>query len=1207
MLLVYNVPRCWVRPGRFGEETVARLSLSTLGPFEVTLDREPVTGFKSARVRALLAYLAVEADRPHSRDVLAGLLWPDWPDREALSNLRYALSNLRRAIDDHAASPPFLLVSRDTLQFNVSSDAWVDVAAFTELADPAPSPDVAHGDLSRLEEAVALYRGEFLEGFSIGDSPAFEEWALFVRERLAWQVLSVLRRLSAACEQRGEYEKAQSWAWQQLEREPCDEAAHRQLMRVLVLSGQRSAALAQHEACHRVLAEELGVEPAEETTRLYEQIRDGELRTSASVSRLPDQATAYPAFLEEEGDRVERPIFVSRERELLRLDHSLDLALTGQGRVVFITGEAGSGKTALIQEFARRAQDAHGDLIVVSGNCNAHIGIGDPYLPLRQILGLLTGDVEARWAAGAITGEHARRLWSILPITAQALAEVGGGLIDTFVPGSALIGRARSGAPGAVGWLVSLEELVKTRAGGLGVSGLLQSDLFQQADDVLKAVARRVPLVLVLDDLQWADAGAISLLFHLGRQLAGSRILIIGAYRPEEVAIGRADPAVASGYSERHPLVPVVNELQREFGDIIVNVDQAERRGFVEAFLDSEPNRLGPAFREMLHRQTHGHPLFTVELLRGMQERGDLIKNPEGQWVEGPALDWETLPARVEAAIAERIGRLADPLRAALRVASVEGEEFTAEVVAHILRADEREMALSFSRELDRRHRLIRAHTIERLGSRRLSRYRFRHYLTQKYLYDTMDQVERGYLHEDVGNALEELCGDGGGEVAVQLARHFEEAGIADKAISYLHQAGEKAAQLSAYEEAIGHLTKALGMLMSLPDTTQRARDELALQLSLAVAIANCEKPERGKALVRARQLCSQVGDRTQLCRVAGELAAFYYVRAEHQRARELAEEALHRAESLRDPLLVALGHWYVGFVCYALGEFTTARAHLEQTISFYDPQQHHSPFVSIRGGDAGLSALSYKACYLWCFGFPDMARHQSLEVLALARELNHPFSLADVLCFAGCMFNHMSRDALAAKEHAEELIRLSRENPSLGWLGEGMCHRGRALVALGQVEEGIAQLREGLQANRSMGNRVEMPETLGSLAEAQAKAGQPEEGLTTLDEALALVEQTGARHWQTELYRLRAELLLMQGDDAQAEASLRTAIETARRQQAKSWELRAAITLGRLWQSQGKREQARQLLAEIYSWFTEGFETADLREARALLDELSG
>jgi DNA-binding SARP family transcriptional activator len=852
---------------------MARLSARLLGPFQVTLDGKPVTGLRSDKVRALLAYLAVEAERPHRREKLAGLLWPDWPERSARASLRRALANLRQVIGDREAMPPFLHISRQTIQFDSASDAWIDVTAFIHLLE-ARGP--LQQTIRQLEEAVELYRGSFLEGFSIGDSPAFEEWALINRERLHRLVMEALHNLAGCHEELGEYERALQHAWRQVDLDPWREKAHRQLMRLLALSGQRGAALAQYETCRRLLSEELGVEPAEETTRLYEQIRDGELQALVPSPVLyPDLAAEPPTFLtEEEPVEVERAVFVARERELAQLGGFLDLALADQGRVVFITGEAGSGKTALVQEFTRCAQDAHADLVVANGNGNAYTGIGDPYLPFREVLGLLTGDVEAGWAAGAITREHARRLWNTLPFAAQALVEAGPDLIDTFVPGTALVERAVACAPGPVDWLTRLNELVKRKATGLGAPSPQQSDLFEQYTKVLKALARQGPLLLVLDDLQWADAGSISLLFHLGRQLAGSRILIIGAYRPEEVALGRD--------GERHPLEPVVNEFQRHFGDIAVNVDQAESRDFVEAFLDSEPNRLGLPFREMLYRQTRGHPLFTIELLRGLQERGDLVQNSEGRWIEGPALDWETLPARVEAVIAERIGRLPQPLRDALQAASVEGETFTAEVVARVRAADEREMVGRLSGELDRRHRLVRAQGILRMDSQRLSRYRFRHILFQKYVYNSLDKVERVHLHEAAGTALEALYGEGAEEIAAiapQLAWHFQEAGITEKAIDYLRQAGDRAVRLSANEEAIAHFTRGLALLETLPDTPERAQGELALRLALAAplqATRGYAAPEVGHVYARARQLCQQIGDTPQVFPTLWLLNSFY-------------------------------------------------------------------------------------------------------------------------------------------------------------------------------------------------------------------------------------------------------------------------------------------------------------------------------------------
>jgi DNA-binding SARP family transcriptional activator/predicted ATPase len=1185
---------------------VARLSISLFGSVQVTLDGEAV-GFESDKVRALLAYLAVESEGPHRREKLAGLLWPDWPEQAARNNLRHALAVLRKTIGDREANPPFLHVTRQTVQFNAASDAWVDVAAFGALLQP-PEPS-GEPSLERWEKAAGLYQGDFLEGFSLADSAAFEEWVLLTREQYRRQVMDALQRVAETYGERSAWERALVYAWRQTELDPWREEAHRQVMRLLAQSGRRSEALAQYRSCCRLLSEELGVEPSAETTGLYERIRDGELKATGPLGRARGLVAELPPFLEEGAPaEVERAVFVAREGELAQLDRFLDQALAGKGRVVFVTGEAGSGKTTLVQDFSRRAQEAHDDLIVASGNCNAYTGIGDPYLPFREILELLSGDVEARWAAGAISRDHACRLWNTLPMAAQALVEAGPDLIDTFIPRAALLERATTCALGGADWLTRLDELVERRPADSGMPSPQQSDLFEQYTRVVQALAQGGPLLLVVDDLQWADLGSISLLFHLGRRLVGSRIVVVGAYRPEEVAIGRE--------GERHPLEPAVNEFQRDFGDITVDLGRAESREFVDALLDSEPNRLGVGFREMLYRQTRGHPLFTIELLRGLQERGDLVQDAEGRWVEGPALDWETLPARVEAVIAERIGRLTQPLQAALRVASVEGEVFTAEVVARVQAAEGREVVRRLSGELDRRHRLVRAQAIERVGSRRVSRYRFRNYLFQKYLYDNLDKVERVYLHEDVGNVLEEFYGDQASEIAataataavsVQLAWHFQEAGIAEKAIHYLHQAGERALQLSAYQEAISHLRKGLALLMTLPSSPERDQQELDLQLTLGMAQIGHGTfvREAGTALSRARQLAQQTGRTAELCQALGELSIFHYVRAEHQRARELAEEALSLAQPAEDPLLVAWCHWHLGFILFCLGEYTMARDHLGQVIAFYVPEQHHRAFLLLPGADAGLSSLAYDACSLWCLGYPEQALKRSQEALDLARELGHPFSLADVLCFGGCLFHAMRRDAQALRDHADELKRLAGANLP-GWSASGTWYQGGAMALLGQVEEGIAHMHEGIAIHQSLGARCYLSGTFCSLAEAQAMRGHPEEALTTLDEALAMVEETDERHWEAELYRLRGELLLMQGDQTEAEASLQMAVEVARRQQAKSWELRATTSLAGLWQRQGKVDEARQVLAEIYGWFTEGFATRDLREARALLDELS-
>jgi DNA-binding SARP family transcriptional activator/tetratricopeptide (TPR) repeat protein len=1178
---------------------MAHLSITFLGNLQVTLDGQPIAAFKSNKDRALLAYLSVESERQHRREVLAGLFWPDWPDREALSNLRFTLSSLRKTIGDQQAQPPHLLITRDTLQFNPASDAWLDVSAFTQVMDACKT---AASAVEKLEQAVSLYQGNFLEGFSLSDCPAFEEWILLTRERLGRQVSSALHVLASTCEANGDYRQAQVHTWRLLELEPWNETAHQQMMRILAFTGQRSAALAQFQICRRALADGLDVEPGQETTRLYEQIRDGKLLMPVPAPLTPDhQPASQPFFLKDAQTSENVPVFVARERELKQLEQFLEQALAGQGRVAFVTGESGSGKSLLLQEFTRRAEQAHPGLVIASGDCNAYTGIGDPYLPFREILGLLSGDVEARGNAGAITRETGRRLWNLLPCAVQAFVDSGPDLIDTFVPRAALLERASAFSPVPSNWLSRLQTLLERKPhGSSGAFSMLQADLFEQYTRVLQALEKQNPLLLVLDDLQWADVGSISLLFHLGRRLAGCRILVLGAYRPEEIAPGKD--------GGRHALEPVLNEFRRTFGDMLVNMDQAEGRDFIDAFLDSEPNRLGNSFRSMLYNQTLGQPLFTIELLRGLQERGDLVRDEQGAWDEGPSLDWETLPIRVEAAIQERIDRLPLELQRTLSLASVEGEIFTAEALARVQGFNARDLLQRLSGELDRQHHLIRAESIQRLGEQSLSCYRFRHILFQKYLYGLLDEVERVHLHEQVGIALESLYRvDEHPEMnALQLARHFEQARITEKAIHYLHMAGERATELSAYQDGVAHISRGLELLESLPDNLERAQIELTLQLALGKALrGDIPGIQWGKAINRARELCRQTGREAELCRVLGELSISYYVKADYRKACELAEESLGLAQKSGDALLIVLNHWFLGFILFGRGEYASAREYLGEVTSFYDPQQHHQAFLHLHGADAGVSALAYEACCLWCLGFHDQASQRSQAALSLARQLGHTFSLVDVLAFSGCLFNMMRRDAQALKSFGEELMRLSQGMGFTSFSGTGACYYGCALIWLGEIQEGIRYIKEGFQTTEYIASWCHKTSIMGVLGEALAASGEPEQGLATLDKAIAMVDETGECHWAAYLYIQKSHMLLAGGDEAGAEDCLQKAIETARRQQARAWELQATNSLCRLWQKQGKQARAKKALAELYGWFTEGFDTPDLVETRNLLKEL--
>ncbi|MBN1874696.1 MAG: AAA family ATPase [Anaerolineae bacterium] len=1173
---------------------MAHLALYLLGAFRALLDGEPVTEFESTKVRALLAYLAVEAHHPHRRESLTGLLWSEYSEYNARRNLRRALSNLRAALHDRDAVSPFLLVTYEALQFNTESDYILDVQAFRTAVGVSSKDPPVH---QALEEALALYKDDFLVGFSLKDSPAFEDWILIVRERLQRQAATVLQCLVAHYERLGYYDRACDYAWRQVELERWQEQAHRQLMRVLALNGQRSAALAQYEVCCTLLRDELDVQPAYKTTQLYEQIRDGEFPLLSQSVSLGSSISCPPTFLAREVVS-ETPVFVAREPELAWLDTALDAALMGHGRVVFVTGEAGQGKTALIQAFVARALARVPNLVVADGHCNAYIGVGDPYLPFREIMEMFTVDIEAQYTAGAITKTHAQRLWNVFPLMVQCLVTEGLELIGTFVSGLPLLRRAVACIRGNVNWLDRLRARIDAKA---SVAGHLQQEtLFAQFTTVLQMIARQVPLLLIIDDMQWADLGSIGLLFHLGRRLKGCRILLVGAYRSEEVALGRN--------GTRHPLEAVVHELQQIGGDILIDLEDTDNEYFVQALLDSEPHCLGNEFRNKLYQQTEGHPLFTLELLRGMQERGNLIQNAKGQWSEGPVLDWDTLPVRVEAAIAERIHRLPARLQEILCAASVEGEVFTAEVVARVQQTDLHDLVTCLSNTLGHRHHLVRAEGFQQVNGQRLLRYRFQHILFQKYLYDSLDEVELGHLHSSVGSEIETLFKEHTEDVAIQLARHFQAAGLSIKAVYYLHQAAEGAIRLSAYEEAVAHLNKGLELLKMLPGNAARAQQELNTLSALGsalTAIKGYASPEVEQTYNRARELCEQIGETPQLFPVLSGLWIYYLVRCELQTAYALGEQLLRRAQNAQNLLFRVAALWSLGGTSFFLGELESSRKQLEQCLALYDPEAHHS-LLFIAGQDPGLYAYSYIANTLWLLGYPTQALRQSQCALTLARELDHPYSLATV-CSLSAVFYQLRGDVQTALELAEATIRLSFEHGFTQWIAHGIIIRGWALAQRGQGGEAIvAQMREAMDAWRATGAGVGRTYYLCLLAEIYAAFGQFEEGLALLDEGFAIAHSGGERWAMAELYRLKGEFLLAQGAaEIEVEVCFHQSLDIACQQRAKSWELRAMMSLSRLWQKQGKEKQAYQMLAEVYNWFTEGFDTCDLQEAQALLHAL--
>ena len=427
--------------------------------------------------------------------------------------------------------------------------------------------------------------------------------------------------------------------------------------------------------------------------------------------------------------------------------------------------------------------------------------------------------------------------------------------------------------------------------------------VFEQYTQVLMALAAETSLVLVLEDLQWADAASCGLLFHLGRRIRGSRILVVGTYRPAEVALGRG--------GDQHPLEKPLVEFKRNYGDTWIDLRQpgeAEGRAFVNALLDTEPHQLESDFREALYLHAGGNPLFTVELLRALQERGGLVQDAGGAWITSPTLDWGMLPVRVEGVIEERIGRLEGELRETLTVASVEGEDFTAQVVARVREVDARGLVRQLSRELAKKHRLVGETGVKQVGGQRLYRFRFRHNLFQRYLYNKLGKMERELLHGDVAEALEALYEEEVDQIAPQLAYHYTQAGLEAKALPYLVKAGHQAAERYAHQEAIDLFNRAQELV---PEGDLENRFNLGLAKDQSL-FYHGDRVKQLRNLKRLEEIAHRTGNLRYQAAVAFSKMRYYGITGNFQTTIDIAPGADALAQTTGDVVLeVGICYWW--------------------------------------------------------------------------------------------------------------------------------------------------------------------------------------------------------------------------------------------------------------------------------------------------------
>jgi len=809
-------------------------------------------------------------------------------------------------------------------------------------------------------------------------------------------------------------------------------------------------------------------------------------------------------------------LFVGRGRELAWLTTRLERSLQGHGQLAFVVGEAGSGKSTLLREMRRQAQAAHGGLLAATSVCNAHTGFDDPYLPFSQLLSMLLGNLDDSNAA-LVDPVNAARLRAFFPTAGPILTEQGADLIDVLVPAGTLVATATRELPERSEWLNALEADVRRRRSLASAGTLDQTKLFQQYTDVLIRLSRHRPLLLVIDDMQWADNASIALFGRLVRHLQGERIFLVGAYRPDEVSA-----------LERKSIFPKsLQEYKRQLGDIWLEVgprDDDGAREFLDSYLDAQPNTLDENFRRAFLDASRGHALFTVELFRSLVDRGVLEQDEEGRWRCTSPLEITDFPARIEGVIEERLSRLDAESAEILRLASVEGERFTAQVVARMLGADERSVVRRIAVELMERHGLVEEAGEARAGSTFLNRYRFRHALFQQYLYQRLTTGEARILHGDALHALEAIYGSDLSGVAIALARHAREARMDDVAVSYLIQAGDLAVQKYAHAEARAIFSNALAILDGLSPTDTVVRQTLDTVVKYTtVSFAAVSPQEHLRRLGAAETIgwrLAAAGDRDDLLRLAR--LDFWIGRARHYRnelceAIERYERVAKTAEKYAAPELASMSTAMIGRAQCLQGHFPAAEARLRQALPLLEDQQNWGEYIWARGF-LGLVLASRGA-------YAEGLSHAT-EALDLSKRLQFGTGIAasQILLWG---VHLQGRDARAMLQHAQVVESIANQagDRMYVYLAHGMLSWAHYL--LGDLQQAREQIAKSKEVREQLGSHALITDWFEALeAEILADAGELSAAVAQAERALGIADRSDGVYARGIAYRALATAL---------------------------------------------------------------------------------
>ncbi len=840
---------------------------------------------------------------------------------------------------------------------------------------------------------------------------------------------------------------------------------------------------------------------------------------------------------------------VGRQEELGLLLRSWEASKEAHGQVVLIQGEAGIGKSRLVE--ALRQQVAGEDYIWVATRCS-------PYHANSTLYSVI---------------EHLKRVlgWTLADGAEAKLEKLEAALQGQSLP---------------LAEAVPLYAELMSLALPEGRYAPLELSAKQKREQTLDALAgwlleeaERTPVLRVWEDLHWADPTTLELLALYIEQSPTVSMLTVLTYRPEFVP----------PWSMRSHITPItLNRLERPE---------------VEALIGHQANGKAVPSEVIEHivGKADGVPLYVEELTKTILE-SDYLREEADRYTLTGSLSEVAIPATLQDTLMARLDRLPG-VRELAQLGAVLGREFAYQMLLYLAPLEEPVLQNGLGQLVDNE-------LLYQRGRPPRSRYIFKHALIQDAAYQSLLKRTRQQYHQQVAALLEERFPETVEAHPELVAHHYTEAGMTKEAIDYWYLAGERARSYSAHHEAIAHLRKGISLAREFLDEQDRAPCELKLQFSLGgvyLQMMGHMAPEVEAAFVRARELCLRVGDAPELLPTLFGLWRTYVVQmADSEKHKEVAAELLRLAEEDGSAVSRVVAHYASGFTAHVMGQFSAARGHLQEGIELYSFDDRDTAAVYRFGQDPGVACCCYLALAEWALGYPDKALDHAQDGVELARRLDDPFSVAFSHVIASFL-DQARGDGEAASEKANEAVSLATEKGFPYWAGFGKVMQGWG-EAIGNPTRATTQgFRDRIERHRAVGTDLFAPYFLTLLGEVALKANQADECIAALDEAETVLNRTGERWWESETHRLHGALLVAQGgNSAEAEGRFEKALAVARQSDAKSLELRAAVSLARLWQQRGQRHEARELLAPLYNWFTEGFNTADLQEAKALLNELS-